>query len=1159
MNIRSSSISSFFTLFNGIGKMLFLVCFISIFSNSSFAATYYSRVASFTFAAAGNNWSTDPGPTGSLVAYPGTTHDYIIQNGHNVTIGANQTAVSITVRSGGTLTGGTFTLTSPLTIDLGGTLALAATQLTMGTGGNVVNNGAITSTTGRLNMGANTLTNNSGATITFTTGRLTRTTGTLTNSGSITMGAGQFTNTSGTTTNEATGTITITGTATVTLGTNTFTNNNTSASVNFGSSAITLSGTTTRSVGGFVTTGLLSSTTTGGTVTLTGNVNCNGITRSGTGGTLNLGVGLTHTTTGIVTLTAGTINGGSSTLNVNVVSATAWSGTTATVFTPGTGTVNFGAAGNQTLSATGTKTFYNLTFSNSGTKTNAATTVTNIFSLEGTAVPSAAPTYGAAATLRYNTATARNAGAEWLATFAATGGVIIDNTGAINPNGNKVFNVNIPLTINTGATLSPAAGNTFSFGGDLINDGTWTASTGAVTITLARTTQSIGRFNTTGLVTMSKASGTATFTGDINGGAFTMNSAAGFLNLGTGHTHTFTGAWTNTAGTLQGNNSTLNIGGTGSGTGVTFTAETSTVNFNGAGAQNIPTFVTSTVFYNLNTSIGGTKTLLGSTTVSNVLTVGPSSGFATGAFTLTLSGTGTPLVDNGTFTATAGGTVIYSGATANIAAESYANLQTSTAGIKTLAGNTTVATVLTVNSPSTLETGANTLTLTGTGTPLVDNGTFTASTGSTVIFSGATATIAGETYANLQVSTAGAKTLGANTTVSEVLTINTGSTIALGSFTLTLSGTGTPLVNSGGTFTASTGTVNFTGATATIAGLTYYNLQTTTAGSKTLGGTTTVSNVLTINSPSTLDLSTFTINLSLTGTPLVNNGTISGTGTVNFSGSGAQTVAGTTYPNLEFSGAGTKTISTGATITVTTNWVVGSTTTMTTTAAADVGGNISGAGNITMGSGTINIAGNWTNNGAFTRGTGTVIYDGTTQNIGGLTYHNLQTSNSGVKTLAAATTVANVLTIDASTTLDLSSLTLTISGAGTPLINSGTFTCSTSTVSFSSASSTNIPALNYYNLTLTGGARVLANSGTIGIANTFTPGAGGFTVTGSTVNFNGLGAQTIPAFTFNDMVLSGSGAKTILTATSVTVNAIDINDGPELDLPGTAVINIIKP
>jgi hypothetical protein len=138
-------------------------------------------------------------------------------------------------------------------------------------------------------------------------------------------------------------------------------------------------------------------------------------------------------------------------------------------------------------------------------------------------------------------------------------------------------------------------------------------------------------------------------------------------------------------------------------------------------------------------------------------------------------------------------------------------------------------------------------------------------------------------------------------------------------------------------------------------------------------------------------------------------------------------------------------------------------------------------------------------------------------------------------------------------------VTLTLSGAGTPLVNSGTFTCSTSTVSFSNAGSVNIPALNYNSLNLTGGARVLANSGEIGIAAVFTPGAGAFTLTGSTVNFNGLGAQTIPVFTFNIVILSGSSAKTILTATTVTVFSIEIQNGPTLNLAGTAQLNITKP
>jgi len=600
---------------------------------------------------------------------------------------------------------------------------------------------------------------NNGA-ITITTGRLIRNTFTLTNSGSITMGAGQFTATSGAFTNEAAGTMTVTGAATITLGTGNFVNNNTSASVNFGSSNVGLTG-TTRSVGGFVTTGAVTPSNASGTITITGNINGAAFTKSGAG-TINMGTGLTHTFTGIFALgtTVGSVvNGGSSTINVNV-NGSAWTGT-GSLFTPGTGTVNFGGTA-QTLSATGTQTFYNLTLSNSGTKTINTTTVNNILSMEGTATASAAPTYGTNATLRYNTATSRTVGVEWITPFAATGGVIIDNTGAIITNGNKVFNQDVPLTINSGATLSPAAGNTFSFGGDFINSGTWTPSTGDVTIALDRVSQNIGSLSTSGTVNMTKATGAATFTGNINCGTLSLG-AAGTLNLGSGLTHVITGGLAGTAGTLNGNSSTLRIGGAVTAS-IAFNANTGTVDYNGSGAQTIP-------------------------------------------------------------------------------------------------------------------------------------------------------------------------------------------------------------------------------------GVTYYNLQTSTADTKTLGGDTVVEGVFTNNSGATFAPATFVF---------------------------------------------------------------------------------------------------------------------------------------------------------------------TLSGAGTPFVNNGTFTPGTSTISFSSASSTNVPALNYYNLTLTGGPRVLAGSGTIGIEGLFTPGAGAFTVTGSKVEFNG-GAQTIPAFTFNDLVLSGSGAKTIPTATTVSVNEIDILNGPTLDIEGTAAINITKP
>ena len=768
-----------------------------------------------------------------------------------------------------------------------------------------------------------------------------------------------------------------------------------------------------------------------------------------------------------------------------------------------------------------------------------------------------------------------NDGTTATVTFGGTSSI----NGTTNPQNfqNVTLASQAALTINSPVAL---AGN-FTYTASTNNSSVTIAGTNTVSVTgtwlMNRPSNTFtstiavgaGSLSVTGLFTMSGTSGRNTAmtisTGTVNLGAVTTGTAGCLI--------TFSGA------------GILNMSGTVSTGPPVITESTGTINFTGA-SQNIWL----ETYYNLGVSGTGTKALNGNITVNNVLNVA-SSTLNLGIRTVTLPGTGTPLLVGGTLTPGTS-TVIFSGAGAQtVAGTTFNNLTFSGAGTKTIATATspTIAGAWVVGSALAMSgtanatvtgdlSGAGTITMGSgiltLGTTFTHSGTFNAGTGKVLYNGAAGQSVRNVTYYDLEFSGAGTKTIAAFTAVvgrnlivgSPTSMTTTGGANVTGN----VSGSGAITMVTGainlegdwtnnGIFTPGTGTVHYDGATQSVAALSYYNLQISLAGSKTLAGTTTVSNVLTINSPSTLDLSTFTINLSLTGTPLVNNGTISGTGTVNFSGSGAQTVAGTTYPNLEFSGAGTKTISTGATVTVTTNWVVGSPTTMTTTAIADVGGNISGSGAITMGSGAINIAGNWTNNGTFTRGTGTVIYDGTTQSIGALTYHNLQTSNSGVKTLAGGTTVANVLTIGASTTLDLSSLTLTLSGSGTPLVNSGTFTCSTSTVSFSSASSTNIPALNYYNLTLTGGARVFAASGEIGIANIFTPGAGGFTVTGSTVNFNGLGAQTIPAFTFNDLVLSGSGAKTILTATTVTVNQIDINDGPELDLPGTSVINITKP
>jgi len=304
------------------------------------------------------------------------------------------------------------------------------------------------------------------------------------------------------------------------------------------------------------------------------------------------------------------------------------------------GAVCYNRAGAQTvLVPTGgsVAAYTNLTLAGSGLKTIGSLTVNGVLSMEGTATASAAPTYGSSATLRYNTATNRTAGPEWITPFAATGGVIIDNTRTITLQNAKVFGTSVPLTINSGATLSTNSTSNYAltFNGNYINNGgTITAGSSAITIN-GTATQSIAGFNTTGTVSMTKTAGTATFMGNVNGGALTISGSGGTLNLGSGLTHNFTGTWTRTAGTLAGNSSTLNLGGGLSGTGGTFTAGTGTVNYYGA-AQTI-----AAVTYNnlISNQSSGSASLNGDVTVNGVLTL-TNGNVNTGSNTVIISSSG---------------------------------------------------------------------------------------------------------------------------------------------------------------------------------------------------------------------------------------------------------------------------------------------------------------------------------------------------------------------------------------------------------------------------------------------------------------------------------------------------------------------------------------
>lgn len=198
-----------------------------------------------------------------------------------------------------------------------------------------------------------------------------------------------------------------------------------------------------------------------------------------------------------------------------------------------------------------------------------------------------------------------------------------------------------------------------------------------------------------------------------------------------------------------------------------------------------------------------------------------------------------------------------------------------------------------------------------------------------------------------------------------------------------------------------------------------------------------------------------------------------------------------------------------------------------------------------QGNGTYNISSLFTNSGTFTANSSTVNLNGNSnQNIPAVTFNNLTVSGTGsTKTASGNISVGGTLTISSGDTIDLVTNTFggtpgTITGTGTlktqntsttPIPSGKTWT---GPVYYNSSSSQYIPLGNYADLNGTGGARVLT-AGTTGISGTFTPGSGAYTVTGTNIDFNGTGAQTIPAFAFNCITVSGGSTKTLGGAISI--------------------------
>ncbi|MES2779318.1 MAG: hypothetical protein V4651_05405, partial [Bacteroidota bacterium] len=494
-------------------------------------------------------------------------------------------------------------------------------------------------------------------------------------------------------------------------------------------------------------------------------------------------------------------------------------------------------------------------------------------------------------------------------------------------------------------------------------------------------------------------------------------------------------------------------------------------------------------------------------------------------------------------------TISYSSAISQTvqARSDYANVAVSS-GTKTIASGTlTLAGNLTIGSGATWNGGTNNPILNIKG-DFTNNGTFTQGTG-LVTFNGTSSlqTIGGTTattFANaIAFSGSGTARLSNSITVGGNLTVNTGKTLDLATFTanrsagggvLTVAGTLQLGSNTGGqtgsnfptnfsTFTPTGGTVEYNGSnsiTQTVFATTYNNLVLTNGSGTGTANKTSTGNI-------GIGTGTFTIGYGVKFTPTAGNvitgtnGTLTGYGeivvngtatlasqynitnknlnnlTITYNGTN-QTIAAGTYNTLTLSGSNTKSL----------------------------GGNIIVLGDVNIANGntldvsgssfSMSVAGNWVNNGTFNGRTGTVTFNGTSvQDISGTTttaFNSITITNTSAPvTLSSNINIAGTLTLSGSGTI--------FTPSATSVINSG------------AAAGT---------LTGTGVVNVTRIAATADLRNQYKFST--YTLSSLGVNYSGAGNQTInlastPVLNYSTLYISGSGTKTLdaaITSTNVT-------------------------
>ncbi len=571
------------------------------------------------------------------------------------------------------------------------------------------------------------------------------------------------------------------------------------------------------------------------------------------------------------------------------------------------------------------------------------------------------------------------------------------------------------------------------------------------------------------------------------------------------------------------------------------------------------------------TSLTGTGTVrLGTESLTITGGAGDFSGTITGSGTLTISGGSQSFSGTNTYT---GATTVSGGTMVLVAGASLKSAVTLATGTSIdLSSGVTItgsATIGSLSGTGSVNLGANTLvlsaaagtfsgTITGTGSLWISGGTETLSgtstyTGTTTVSAG-TLTLTGSlaTTSKLNISGTLDATGAADTTLTFVSLAGAGA-VELGTHALVLN-------------TASGVSTVFSGVLSGDASLTISG-----SGTQALSGANTYSGITTVNSGATLQIGNGSSSGSIASTEVVNNGTlkfyrldsstfssvISGTGDVVQAGIGTTILTGdNTYTGTTTISAGTLQIGDGTTsgsIAYTSSIIDNGTLAFASPGAVTINTTISGAGSVSILSGTVTL-------------TSVNTYTGVTKIASDATLAltntaNINTSDSvtinGTLDLSGLTTGITLKSLAGSGAVDLGTQDLTLTAASTTF--SGVVSGSGGLILSSSNTGTQVLSgiSTYTGATLVNGGTL---SVTGSIANSAVSVASGATLTGSgtvgalTVASGGTVSGTLGStLTSSGNISLASGSNYTISLTSTHSDSAVLSTSGSASVDGTII------